>query len=231
MTSPLTFSLFGLVPPCVSAGPMTITPFETTGAELLPILPIGSIGARQIQLRKQIDRAVLPELANRHAGLRVERDQLESRSHGDDPGVRAIGPVRDAAADLARRLIEARAFIGPPRPQRFTGARIDGNHVAPRADREVEDAVGHDRRRLAGAAAEVVELPAPRHLEILDVVAIDLIVRARSGCCRRRPHTTATRRPWPPVGPFPETPRRREPSTTRKPDIEARRGIACPPEG
>src|SRR4029079_8633736 len=32
MTSPLTFSLFGLVPPCVSAGPTTITPLETTGA-------------------------------------------------------------------------------------------------------------------------------------------------------------------------------------------------------
>ena len=43
-TSPLTFSLLGAVPPCVSAGPITMTPFETTGGELLPILPIGSSG-------------------------------------------------------------------------------------------------------------------------------------------------------------------------------------------
>ena len=181
MTSPLTFSLFGLVPPCVSAGPMTITPFDTTGAELLPILPIGIEGRRQIELREQIDRAVLAEVADRHAGFCVERDQLKARRDGDDPGIRAVGPIRDAAPDLSRRLIEARAFVGPPRPQRFARAGVDGDDVPALAHREVQDAVRHDRRRLAVAAAEVVELPAPGDLQVLGVVARDQLVRRVAG--------------------------------------------------
>ena len=65
MTSPLTFSLFGLVPPCVSAGPMTITSLETTGAELLPILPIGSMGPVRSSC---VNRSTEPSLPNSRIG-------------------------------------------------------------------------------------------------------------------------------------------------------------------
>src|SRR4029453_245829 len=78
-------------------------------------------------------------------------------------------------SDLARRLIESCALVGSPGPECFAGTRVDGNHIAALADGEGEDAVGHDRRRLAGAAAKIVEPPAPRHLQVLDVVASNLI--------------------------------------------------------
>ena len=68
MTSPLTFSLLGLVPPCVSAGPMTITSLDTTGAELLPILPIGSRG---VVRSSSLNRSTAPSFPKSRTGMPV----------------------------------------------------------------------------------------------------------------------------------------------------------------
>ena len=91
----------------------------------------------------------------------------------------AVGPVRDGAMNLARRSLEAGAFVRPPRPQRFAGGGVGGDDGTPLPGGEIEHAVHHDRRRLGrhrlGGRAEVVELPRPRDLQVLDVVASDLI--------------------------------------------------------
>ena len=50
--------------------------------------------ARQIQLFKQIDAVLLPNLRTGTPVLASRATQLESGSNGDDPGVGAIGPIR-----------------------------------------------------------------------------------------------------------------------------------------
>ena len=134
-----------------------------------------------IELREQIDDAALAEASDRIAGLRIERHELEAGRDDDDALVRAVSPVGDAAVHLARRLIEARALVRPPGPQRLAGAGIGRHDVAARTGGEVQHAVHHDRRRLGverlGRRAEVVEPPGPGDLQVLDVVAGDLIER------------------------------------------------------
>jgi hypothetical protein len=55
----------------------------------------------------------------RRAGrLRVQRDEVVSRRRGEDPlTALAVGPIRDPAVNLARRLIEARALVGTIGPE------------------------------------------------------------------------------------------------------------------
>jgi hypothetical protein len=82
---------------------------------------------------------------------------------------------------FARRRVEARALVGPPRPYRFTGTRIGGNDSTPLPRGEVQFPAHHDRRRFVrrrlGCRSKVVNLEGPRDLEVLDVVARDLIER------------------------------------------------------
>ena len=83
--------------------------------------------------------------------------------------------------DLARRRIEARALIGPPRPQRLARPRIGRNDRTSLTSREVQLAAHHERRRLRRRRLRrrsvVVELPGPGDLEVLHVVACDLVDR------------------------------------------------------
>ena len=68
--------------------------------------------------------------------LAFKRDELEAgRDEHDALVAAAVGPVGDAAMHLARRRIEARALVGPPRPQRLAGAGIRGDDGAPLARR------------------------------------------------------------------------------------------------
>src|SRR4051812_9323015 len=80
--------------------------------------------------------------------------------------------------NLARRFVEAFTLIRTVYPQCFARARIGGDDIAPLVHGEVEDAVDHDRRRLAAGLRirqQAVGLPDPGDFQILDIVAIDLI--------------------------------------------------------
>src|SRR5688572_33479425 len=83
--------------------------------------------------------------------------------------------------NLARRALEALALVRAPRPQRLAGGGVSSDDGAPLAGSEVEDAVDHDRRRLGGdrlrRRAEVVELPGPGDLQVVHVLARDLVER------------------------------------------------------
>ncbi len=146
-----------------------------------------------VELREEIDGAGAAECGLGLAGLGIERYQLEAGRHDHNPLVALpVGPIGHAAVHLARRLVEARALVGTPRPQRFTGCGTRRHHRAPRAGREVQDAVHHQRRGLgghgfAGRPAVVVELPGPRHLQVLDVVAIDQVQRGIGRAAFLRP--------------------------------------------
>ena len=184
--SALTFEIFTR-PPGVNAGPTTMTSFEITGGELFPMRPVGSSGHVEVELLEQVDDAALPEALDRPAGLRIERDELETRGHEDDALFLAVAPVSDTAMHLAWGGIEARTLFGPPRPERLAGARIGRDHGAPLAGGEVQLAANHERRRLRRRRLRrrsvVVELPGPGDLEGLHVVARDLVERgiARAG--------------------------------------------------
>src|SRR5687767_6036960 len=132
-----------------------------------------------LDLLEQIDDAVLTEARARLAGLRVERHQLVPRRDHDDAALLAVAPVRHGAMNLARRTLEAGAFVRPPHPQRFAVGGVGGDDGTPLPGREIQHPVHHDRRRLGrhglGGRAEVVEFPRPRDLQVLDVVASDLI--------------------------------------------------------
>ncbi len=128
---------------------------------------------------EEINDAVLAEARARLPGLRVERYQLVTRRDHDDAALFAVAPVSDGAMNLARRTLEARAFVRPPRPQRFTVGGVGGDDGTPLSGREIQHPVHHDRGRLRrhglGGRAEVVEFPRPRDLQVLDVVARDLV--------------------------------------------------------
>ena len=122
-----------------------------------------------------------PKPATGSPVLALSDDELEAGRDDDDPLFLAVSPVGHAAVHLARRSIESRAFVRPPGPQRLAGAGVGRHDVSARTGGEVEHAVHHDRRRLGverlGGGAEVVEPPGPGDLQVLHVVAGDLIER------------------------------------------------------
>ena len=97
----------------------------------------------------QIDDAVLAEGRDRHAGLRVEREEAVAGRDVENPLLAAVGPVRQATArEDARCVGAARAFILAVHPQQFARGRIERDHRAARAGRGIHDPVRHQRRRL-----------------------------------------------------------------------------------
>ena len=138
-------------------------------------------GEIEIQRFKQIDGSVLSETRNGSAGLQVQRDQTESRRDRDDAFLCAILPVADTARVRASGPRLAFVLRRSPCPKRFAGARIRRNNRAARTQREIEDAVDHEGSDFRAGGPEVVELPAPCDLEILDVIAIDEIDRGITG--------------------------------------------------
>src|SRR6185295_9343831 len=103
------------------------------------------------------------------------------------PFIGSIRPVRDAAGVRARGTGFAMVLGGPPGPQRIAGAAIGRNDRMARAERKIQHAIHLDRSDFGGRIPEVVELPAPGRLEILEVFAVDLIKRriARAAGLRR----------------------------------------------
>ena len=85
-----------------------------------------------------------------------------------------------AARELARRHRGALALADAVRPEELTGLRVERDHRAPGAGGRVEHALHHERRAfelVLGERSEVVGLEAPRHFELAEVGAVDLIER------------------------------------------------------
>ena len=130
----------------------------------------------------------LPNVGMGRPGLRVERDQLIARRDQEKPRVAlAVGPVGEPAILRPRGAIAALAFVEAVHPERLAGGRVDGDDVAPRAGGEVQHAADHQRRDfpvVVGRRAEVVRLPPPDDLELLDVLRVDLVERRVLGVAR-----------------------------------------------
>src|SRR6185295_3330927 len=82
--------------------------------------------------------------------------------------------------DLAWSSVESLTLIRPVNPQGLTSSRICSNGKAALVHREVKNAVDHDGSRLAAGLRirdKAVGFPDPCDLQILDVVAVNLIQR------------------------------------------------------
>src|SRR5262249_53675640 len=122
----------------------------------------------QVERFKEIYSAIPAEAWDGKAGLRVQRDKIETRRDRNDPFFVPIGPVRNAPRIFSSCTFFPGIGLGSPGPQSFAGACIGCNDGAAWAEREVEDPVHHDWSRLRTGPAEVIESPAPRELEVLD---------------------------------------------------------------
>ena len=142
------------------------------------------------EVRQQVDDAGVGEALDRHrlaeafkmlAGLRVERVQEEGgRDDVDDAAPVDLGVADALAVAGAHRLFptpRVRLAVGP---ERLAGGRVDGRYGPPVAGDGVEDAVDVARRRarqVQRMRPEVVPPPDPRHLEVPEVVGVDLVER------------------------------------------------------
>ena len=128
----------------------------------------------------QIDDAVGAEIPHQLARHRVQGHELVARRHVEHAAiVLAVGPVGEAAArELARRGFAPGPFVLLVHPQHLAGRGVEPDDRAARAGGDVDHAVGHQRRGFPvvfGSRAERVSLEAPGHLELAEVVLVDLI--------------------------------------------------------
>ena len=161
------------------AAPTTTTSRTTIAGELEPIWP----GFTTSRSRPSVSSTIpfLPNVGMGRPGLGVERDELIARRDEEEPRVvLAVGPVGEPAILFSRGAIAAFAFVEAVHPERLAGGRVDGDDVTPGAGGEVQHAADHQRRDfpvVVGRGAEVVGLPAPDDLELLDVLRVDLVQR------------------------------------------------------
>src|SRR5213596_1684335 len=122
----------------------------------------------------------MTERANRTPRLRVQG--VEELLHSDeDPLVRAVAPIGNAA-DPAAFSAHLAAVVRVEAPQQLAGGGIQ-RHDVETGGRGVQYAVDHDGIDLQlGADGAVAGIERPCHLEVRDVLAVDL----REG---RVPHT------------------------------------------
>ena len=136
---------------------------------------------RLVHLRLQVDDAARAETGDAPARLRVEGHHLVTGGYVDDPLLLAVGPVRrPSPREPAGRRLAALAFVQTVHPQHFARRGVERDYRASRAGRRVEDAVHHQRRGLEielGTRPERVGLEAPGDLQVVEVVAVDLIER------------------------------------------------------
>ena len=81
---------------------------------------------------------------------------------------------------MPRRGLAALAFVLAVHPQHLAGRGVERHDGAARAGGRVEDAVDHQRRGLEvelRPRTERVGLEAPGHLQLVEVVAVDLVER------------------------------------------------------
>ena len=136
------------------------------------------------QAEAQVDHAVVPEARDRSPRSGIQRDQMEARRHHEDarPRVRRR-PVGDAPARIPSRG-RAVPFVHAVGPQGLAGTCVDGHDRATVSRRGVQDVAGHEWRGavvVLWARTVVGGRPAPRDLQGVHVVAVDLIERRVAG--------------------------------------------------
>ncbi len=128
----------------------------------------------------EIDFALLAEERIGLARLRVERHEVIPRGRHEQALLAAAVPVGEPASrKLTRRLLPADPFFHPIRPQLLPRFRVDRHHVTLGARHREQSAVRIQRRRavvLVGPEL-LAALPLPAHLQLGEVVGIDLIER------------------------------------------------------
>ena len=136
---------------------------------------------------RQVDLAALAEVAHRLAGVGVDRPEPGLVRRHQDPGLLAVRPVADAAVVVAQVRRPAGApVLRVEHPLLLAGLPVDRGHLSERG-RGVERAADHQWRHLVRARLRhpvsvrglgvVGRLPAPCHLEVGDVVPVDLLER------------------------------------------------------
>ena len=131
------------------------------------------------QTRREIDRARITEREDRASCLCVERVQ-PAAGREEDPLVSAVGPVHDAAIDVAwrgARRVGRGARVEAPDRRPVLG--VQRNH-GKRGRGRVQHAIHNDGCRLDLAVAigrEIAGVIDPRHAQLRDVAGIDLIQR------------------------------------------------------
>ncbi len=143
----------------------------------------------------EIDTSVGAEVRDGLSGSGIERDHLCKSRQDHDPLVVAIAPIGEAAmgpAEVGGRPEPILIDLGVEHPSGFAGRGIDGRDLRQRG-RGVEHAADHQRRRFIDKAGadlrfglpdrRVRRLPAPDHVQVPGVVAVDLCQRriARRG--------------------------------------------------
>ena len=149
---------------------------------VLPSSPVRHERWYQVEaprIRKAIQRHRRPPVLEWSAGLGVERPQEERRTRDENhPAAVHLG-VGDAfpvglpgRAEMPDRLGLAK------RPERLAGGELNRHHLSPRRGHSVEHAIDVDRGRpveVIDIGTEIVAPPEPRHFEVTEVVAVDLV--------------------------------------------------------
>src|SRR4029079_12768987 len=108
----------------------------------------------------------------------------------------AIGPISEAeAGQLSRCSFSAFVFVQAVFPEQFAAGRIESHYCATRSGSRVEDTIGHQWCRLEiefSARSKIVRFEAPRHFQLAEVVAVDLIESSVS----RAPEIRTIRAPF-----------------------------------
>ena len=131
----------------------------------------------------QVDPAIAAKPCRWLARLRIDRDQAAVGRVVEKPLFGAVGPVgqrarrqrRAASADVHRLRLE--------RPQCLARARLDGGHAVVQP-RHVQHTIVQQRRRLVvtrGRVARRICAPAPRDLQPIHRLAVDLVQRRIAG--------------------------------------------------
>ena len=132
-----------------------------------------------VEVLLQVDDAVVAEVGQPLAGERVQADQVVAGGDVEDLSVAAvIQPGQPAPRQPPRRRRAPLAFVVAVEPEDLAGGRVEGHRRPPRPGRRVQDAVDHQRRRLQAefrTRSEVVGAEGPGDLQVVEVVAVDLV--------------------------------------------------------
>ena len=132
-------------------------------------------GASEV-VERHVDEALLAEVGIGLPGLEVDRDQQLAGGGEEDALLLAVGPVLDSPRIRvrgSRRLVR----LGVEHPELFAGRGVERREL-PQRGHHVDPAADHERRAGEGARlvphAVVGGLPAPGHLELREVLAVDV---------------------------------------------------------
>ena len=134
----------------------------------------------------QIDHTALSEALDLISGLGIQSDQVRCSLP-----IRALG-TRDATPGAHPRAGGAPlAFIHPPGPEHLSRSRVDGRNGPANSGRGVENPIHHQGSRPVvrfGPWSEVPGPPAPRDLQLVDVLYGKAIEGLESSRTRIPPH-------------------------------------------